>query len=62
MQPTRRSTTAPGDRPYEEIRKDWKAANLSPLWESQLAHKVREGGPAPHHWRWKQIRRWSMTP
>ena len=46
-------TTAPGSRSYEEISKDWKAANLRPLWESALAHKVREGGPAPHHWQWK---------
>jgi gentisate 1,2-dioxygenase len=49
-------TTAPGSRSYEEISKDWKAANLRPLWESALAHKVREGGPAPHHWQWKVLR------
>jgi gentisate 1,2-dioxygenase len=48
--------TAPGSRPYDEISKDWKGANLRPLWESALAHKSREGGPAPHHWQWKAIR------
>ena len=48
--------TAPGSRSYEDISKDWKAANMRPLWESALAHKVREGGPAPHHWKWKAVR------
>jgi gentisate 1,2-dioxygenase len=48
--------TAPGSRSYEEISQDWKAANLRPLWESALAHKARDGGPAPHHWQWKAIR------
>jgi gentisate 1,2-dioxygenase len=48
--------TATGNKPYEDIRKAWKAANLSPLWESQIAHKAREGGPAPNHWSWKAIR------
>jgi gentisate 1,2-dioxygenase len=49
-------TASSGDRPYEEIRKDWRNANLSPLWESQIAHKAREGGPAPNLWKWNQIR------
>jgi gentisate 1,2-dioxygenase len=44
------------NRSYEEIRKAWQAAKLRPLWESTAAHKVREGGPAPNHWQWKQIR------
>ena len=48
--------TAPGSRSYEDISKDWKAANMRPLWESALAHKVRDGGPAPHHWKWKAVR------
>lgn len=48
--------TTSGGRPYDEISKDWQAANLKPLWESVMAHKVREGGPAPHHWKWKVIR------
>jgi gentisate 1,2-dioxygenase len=43
-------------RPYEDIRKAWKAAKLQPLWENPLAHKARVGGPAPHHWAWRQVR------
>ena len=46
--------TAP--RPYEEVRKAWQAGNVRPLWESVLAHKVREGGPKPTHWPWRLMR------
>jgi len=45
-----------GDRSYAEIRKAWQAAKLHPLWESVVAHKLRDGGPAPNHWQWKRIR------
>jgi gentisate 1,2-dioxygenase len=45
-----------GSRSYDDIRAAWRAANLHPLWESMAAHKSREGGPPPIHWRWKQIR------
>jgi gentisate 1,2-dioxygenase len=45
-----------GDRSYDDIRKAWQAAKLQPLWESAVAHKSRDGGPAPNHWKWKQIR------
>jgi len=48
--------TGSDDRSYENIRKAWQAAKLRPLWESAGAHKVREGGAAPIHWRWKEIR------
>ncbi|MCC6890332.1 MAG: cupin domain-containing protein [Hyphomicrobiales bacterium] len=53
---TAATPTAGSDPPYEDIRNAWRAANLSPLWESPVAHKSREGGPAPTHWRWRQIR------
>ncbi|MGH6672251.1 MAG: cupin domain-containing protein [Xanthobacteraceae bacterium] len=43
-------------RSYDNVRAAWRAANLLPLWESTSAHRAREGGPAPSHWRWKQIR------
>ena len=46
----------PTRRSYDEIRAAWRAANLHPLWESATAHRSREGGPAPSHWPWKQIR------
>jgi gentisate 1,2-dioxygenase len=45
-----------GDRSYAEIRRAWQAAKLHPLWESVVAHKLRDGGPAPNHWQWKRIR------
>ncbi len=51
-----RMTTSAGDCSYEDIRKAWQAAKLHPLWESSVAHKAREGGPAPCHWQWKRIR------
>lgn len=50
-----RPATAP-EKPYDEVRKAWHAANLRPLWESAVAHKVREGGPKPHLWPWQVVR------
>src|SRR5262245_3984950 len=44
------------DKPYDDVRKAWHAANLRPLWESAVAHKVREGGPKPHLWPWQVVR------
>jgi len=44
------------ERSYEEVRKAWHAANMRPLWESPLAHKVREGGPEPTLWKWEVMR------
>jgi gentisate 1,2-dioxygenase len=49
-------TPIANDARYQAIRKSWHAANLQPLWENAAAHKLREGGPAPIHWKWKQIR------
>jgi len=46
----------PSGRSYDDIRKSWHAANLRPLWENAVAHKVRDGGPAPNHWQWQKIR------
>jgi gentisate 1,2-dioxygenase len=48
--------TLADDRSFAEIRKAWQAAKLHPLWESAVAHKLRDGGPAPNHWQWKRIR------
>ena len=48
--------SAPGERSYDDIRAAWRAANLHPLWENAAAHRVRDGGPPPVHWPWKQIR------
>jgi gentisate 1,2-dioxygenase len=48
--------SVPGERSYDDIRAAWRAANLHPLWENAAAHKVRDDGPAPNHWQWKQIR------
>ena len=48
--------SATAGRSYEDICKAWKAAKLQPLWENQLAHKAREGGPAAHHWAWSEVR------
>jgi gentisate 1,2-dioxygenase len=50
------SKTPSGARSYDDIRAAWRSANLQPLWENAAAHKVRDGGPAPIHWRWQQIR------
>jgi gentisate 1,2-dioxygenase len=51
-----RTAALPHGKPYDEVRKAWHEAHLRPLWESAIAHKVREGGPAPHLWRWRQVR------
>jgi gentisate 1,2-dioxygenase len=51
-----RPATSSGGKSYDEVRQAWHKANLRPLWESAVAHKVREGGPAPHLWQWNVIR------
>jgi gentisate 1,2-dioxygenase len=45
-----------GDKPYEEVRKAWRAAHVQPLWENPLAHNARKGGPKPHLWSWRMLR------
>jgi gentisate 1,2-dioxygenase len=52
---TRAATTAP-DQAYEALRKAWHAANVRPLWENPLAHKLPGGGPKGHHWKWQVLR------
>jgi gentisate 1,2-dioxygenase len=47
---------ATGHRSYDDIRRTWQAANLQPLWENAAAHRDRDGGAAPLHWQWKEIR------
>ncbi len=47
---------AAGEKSYEEVRKAWHAANVKPLWENPLAHKLRDGGPKAHHWKWSVLR------
>ena len=44
------------DKSYEEVRKAWHAANVRPLWENPLAHKLPGGGPKGHHWKWQVLR------
>src|SRR4051794_13391131 len=44
------ATSAP-DKPYEEVRKAWHAANVRPLWENPLAHKLAGRGPKAHLWK-----------
>jgi len=44
------------DKPYDDVRKAWHAANLRPLWESAVAHKVRDGAMKPHLWSWQVVR------
>jgi hypothetical protein len=39
----------------EEIRKTWKDANVTPLWET-MAHKPAEGGPKAYLWKWRTLR------
>jgi gentisate 1,2-dioxygenase len=45
-----------GDKAYEEVRKAWHAANVRPLWENPLAHKMPGGGPKGHLWKWQVLR------
>jgi gentisate 1,2-dioxygenase len=39
----------------EQIRQSWRAANVTPLWET-TAHKVADLTPRPYHWKWQVLR------
>lgn len=39
----------------EAMRVAWRQANVRPLWENPIAHKVRAGGPPPHLWTWNEL-------
>ncbi len=41
---------------YAELRQAWKAANLSPLWESTTAHKPPPRPDPALHWGWDHLR------
>lgn len=40
----------------EDNRRAWRAAHLSPLWESPNAHKPPPAPVASHQWRWRDLR------
>ncbi|WP_298233358.1 cupin domain-containing protein [uncultured Azohydromonas sp.] len=40
----------------DDIRRAWRAAHLSPLWESPNAHKPPPGPREAHQWRWSELR------
>jgi gentisate 1,2-dioxygenase len=45
------------ERPdYENAKRAWDAARLSPLWESAVAFKEQTAKPRALHWRWKDMR------
>jgi gentisate 1,2-dioxygenase len=44
------------DKSYDEVRKAWQAANIRPLWENPLAHKMPGGGPKANLWKWQVLR------
>jgi gentisate 1,2-dioxygenase len=39
----------------DEIRQAWRAANVTPLWET-TAHKVADNTPRAYHWKWQVLR------
>ena len=39
----------------EAMRAAWRQANVRPLWENPIAHKVRAGGPPAHLWTWREL-------
>ena len=41
---------------YENARRAWQEARLSPLWESVVAFKERGGAPKPLHRQWGAVR------
>jgi gentisate 1,2-dioxygenase len=51
------STSQPAttDGPTEAMRQAWRQAHVRPLWENPIAHKVRDGGPRAHLWKWSEL-------
>jgi gentisate 1,2-dioxygenase len=45
-----------GSAEYENARRAWDAAKLSPLWESVVAFKEQAARPKALHWRWSEMR------
>jgi gentisate 1,2-dioxygenase len=41
---------------YDEARRAWEEAKLSPLWESAVAFREGPAAQAPLHWQWSQMR------
>ena len=47
--------TANDPTKLEQIRQAWRAANVTPLWET-TAHKVANNTPRACHWKWQLLR------
>jgi gentisate 1,2-dioxygenase len=45
-----------GSSEYEDAKRAWSAANVSPLWESAVAFKERAAAPKALFWRWSEMR------
>jgi len=41
---------------YEEAKRAWEEAKLSPLWESAVAFREGPSAQAPLHWQWSTLR------
>jgi gentisate 1,2-dioxygenase len=43
------------ERVEADLRAAWRAANVSPLWESMVAHGGKPAKDRPHHWPWRTM-------